>query len=476
MLGDIRSMASRHSRHFIREQQFAHSQSRPSERLTHAMQEILFHYQKVNPTTWVYLSSLLLIGIYFKFNRLWSIRNLDLIAIIMLAPGVLMVVPPWEVADPAYVARIGYLWLFAVSGVFMVRLLLDWKMVRRPLLEPNLNVGGMTFIGCSLLVFLMVNVIVSKEPGRSEQITRYSPLYPLIYHSASFSAETLADPVDKDESDGDDDAASATTPAENRAQRDIIDRATSKTIAILSHLAIVAGMIVIGYRHFDNIRTGIATAMLYLLLPYTALLTGRVDHVLPAALLVWAVEAYRRPMVAGTFLGLAIGLIYYPIFLLPLWCAFYWQRGLLRFAIGVGLPLLVLFGILVFFTPDKLPVFVDHMKQIFGWSVQKGDGFWSTGLLAPAYRIPVMAAFVAMAGSFALWPAEKNLGTLMSCSAVVMLGVQFWIPNAGGLFMAWFLPLLLLTIFRPNLEDRVALSVLGEGWLARRRMQAKRAA
>ena len=53
----------------------------------------------------------------------------------------------------------------------------------------------------------------------------------------------------------------------------------------------------------------------------------------------------------------------------------------------------------------------------------------------------------------------------MSCSAAVMLGVQFWHPGTGGLFMAWYLPLLLLTIFRPNLEDRVALSVLGEGWL-----------
>jgi hypothetical protein len=38
--------------------------------------------------------------------------------------------------------------------------------------------------------------------------------------------------------------------------------------------------------------------------------------------------------------------------------------------------------------------------------------------------------------------------------------------------MAWYLPLLLLTIFRPNLEDRVALSVLGEGWFPRRRYVA----
>jgi hypothetical protein len=34
--------------------------------------------------------------------------------------------------------------------------------------------------------------------------------------------------------------------------------------------------------------------------------------------------------------------------------------------------------------------------------------------------------------------------------------------------MAWFLPLLLLTIFRPNLEDRVAQTAVSEGWFRRR--------
>src|SRR4051794_41813115 len=55
------------------------------------MSEILFHYHKVNPTTWVYLSSLLMIGLFFQFNRFWSVRNLDLVLLILLAPGLLMV-------------------------------------------------------------------------------------------------------------------------------------------------------------------------------------------------------------------------------------------------------------------------------------------------------------------------------------------------------------------------------------------------
>jgi len=70
----------------------------------------------------------------------------------------------------------------------------------------------------------------------------------------------------------------------------------------------------------------------------------------------------------------------------------------------------------------------------------------------------------------AIWPAQKNLGTLLSCSAAVMLGTQFWHAPSGGLYVAWYLPLLLLTVFRPNLEDRVALSVLGAGWFNKRKV------
>ena len=43
----------------------------------------------------------------------------------------------------------------------------------------------------------------------------------------------------------------------------------------------------------------------------------------------------------------------------------------------------------------------------------------------------------------ALWPAQKNLGTLIAYSAAMMLGTQFWHAHSGGLALAWYLPLLL---------------------------------
>ena len=98
------------------------------------------------------------------------------------------------------------------------------------------------------------------------------------------------------------------------------------------------------------------------------------------------------------------------------------------------------------------------MKDLGGIWDQQLSG-WS-----PYYRIPLLVAFVALASSMALWPAQKNLGTLLSCSAAVMVATQFWHGYGGGLYMGWYLPLTLLTMFRPNLEDRVALAVLGEGW------------
>ncbi|MGO9114987.1 MAG: hypothetical protein ACLP9L_37725, partial [Thermoguttaceae bacterium] len=154
-----------------------------------------------------------------------------------------------------------------------------------------------------------------------------------------------------------------------------------------------------------------------------------------------------------------------PLFLLPLWCSFYWRRGLVRFSLAV----LVVLGIVatsLAFMPSSLGSYAFQFSHTFGlMTVEPPDiqGLWKDSL-AP-FRWPVIAAFVAICGSMAIWPAQKNLGSLLACSAAVMLGTQFWKAYEGGTFMAWYLPLLILTIFRPNLEDRVALSAISEGWV-----------
>jgi hypothetical protein len=89
------------------------------------------------------------------------------------------------------------------------------------------------------------------------------------------------------------------------------------------------------------------------------------------------------------------------------------------------------------------------------------DGFWtfwtSDGMF---YRMPILAIFVVAAIGLMFVPAHKHLATLLSGSALLMLGVQFFQLYQGGLYLSWYLPLLILTIFRPNLEDRTARSAV----------------
>jgi hypothetical protein len=466
------------------------------------MSEILFHYHKIEPATWVYLSSLLMIGLFFKFNRFWSVRNLDLVLLILLAPGLLMVNEAMQLersaasasgavqgasgasASPTAdvlglsaptLAYTGYLWLFAVSGVWLVRLLLDPTMVRRPLLEPNLTNGGLTFIGVSLFLFLMANVLTSdltaddltgakgaqaliegvdttNDKNKPEDYRQYGPGYYPLHILPSIATSPFVRP--------------------NIAQPDKAFEIAARSMAIAAHLAVIAGLVTIGYWHFESIKMGIGAATLYLMLPYTAQMTGHIFHVLPAALLLWAVVLYRRPSLAGIFLGLAISVSYYPVFLLPLWISFYWQRGLARFLGGAGAAIAVMILSLALVSTD-LNSFWLKFQQMFALWIPKVSGLtgiWGLGW-DPWYRLPVIAGCGALAGGLAIWPVHKNLGTLLSCSAAMMVGVQFWHGwgDGGGMYMAWYLPLLLMTVFRPNLEDRVALTVLGEGWFTKRR-------
>jgi hypothetical protein len=454
------------------------------------MNEILLQYQQVNPTTWAYLASLLMIALYFKFNRAWSVRNWDLFGLILLAPALLMVqygianggdVPPADVAER--VQQAGYIWLFSVSGVFMLRLLLDAFMVRRPLLEANLSVGGLAFLGISLFVFLMGNVVTatpddgdlvgSKRAAHLrdmvashedvDRLATHGPTFPLMFvlpytvTDAILGLEAQGEPPNGGQPD---ESEAPDAPLESSDADVSAHAVTARVVAVLSQLAIVIGMVLVGMRHFDNVKTGIAVATLYLLLPYTSMWTGCVTHALPAALLVWAVVFYRRPLLAGAMIGLAFGTVYYPMFLLPLWITFYWRRGALRFLIGLVAAIGILVLVLALTSIDG-PMFLDCLRKMFlvRFPVQGDSGVWSR-FWRPDYRIPILAAHVGLSLSMTLWPAQKNLGTLLAYSAAVMLGTQFWHAHSGGLAPAWYLPLVLLTIFRPNLEDRVATAVV----------------
>jgi hypothetical protein len=507
------------------------------------MQDILLKFQPVESTTWVYLSSLLILALFCKFNRIWSLRNFDLIGLILLAPGLVVLDYGLNRHQPIY-EKAAYVWLFCVTGLLLIRMLIDNALVRRPLLEPNLSLGGMIFLLVALMVFF-TGTILTKGPSPDALVSSRSVAKPMKVYKAEVTEPTAIPPLppplnqqfqkqDQPEStdnttstepkpeikapDVEQPIAADTKPktdeivaaaqqkqneqnkiaqrgpgfwlvnslpsiatpifADENSNRQAIEdarnTATSKTVLIFSHFAIVFGMILIGHLHFSNVQAGVAASLLYLLMPYTIMYVGWVQHILPAAFLVWAVVAYRRPLLSGALIGLASGTVYYPVFLLPLWISFYWKRGLFRFLIGLG-SMLGLLVIVTAFNANGWDDFLEKLQLMTGFMFPTTDpkqGFWR--LLDEnfrIYRITILAAHIALAGSFAIWPVQKNLGTLLCCSAAILLSTQFWAAYGGGDSMAWYLPFLLLTIFRPNLEDRVAVSVLKDGWLTRPKLR-----
>jgi hypothetical protein len=443
-----------------------------------------------NATTWLYFSLLLSIALYFKFTRLLSMRNWDVITLFLLAPGLLLLQdtspqiasaarlvaaggqaaampgigvpflsllasangPP--LLTPSRVHWFGYLWLLCGSVYLLVRCLIDLTLVRRPALSPNLNLSGLVWLGAALFVCLCT--VAVRRPA--------SPPGPVGRPSA------VVDETQR--------------RAEDLVKQELVVARVKEVnatfwvpciSAMVCHLAIIIGLTFIGWRHFQDVHTGVAAAAFYLLLPYTAYHVDQVHHVLPAALVLWAVAAYRLPLLAGLLLGVAFGAGYFPILLLPAWSSFYWRRGTWRFlggfALAAGLCLAILAFIL--WIDDNLGLSIQSALSLSDWQPWKQPsfetrGFWTAVHWAWAYRLPVFSAYLAFVAVTTFWPAPKNLAHLLALSAALIIGIQLWYGDQGGVYVLWYLPIFLLLVFRPNLSDREAVPLsAGKDWMLR---------
>jgi hypothetical protein len=406
------------------------------------MEEILRGYH-VNEATWFYLSLLLILAVFFKFGRLWSVRNLDLILLLSLAPGLLIV----KSTQQRSTLDLGYCWLFAVSGFLLLRLLLDWSLTRRPRMEQNLNPAGMAFLCGAAMLFQTTKIVTEPPDAGTMKTVRQAD--DLLKRQDASTEDSVVEP------------GNIAGPAGRLLATPVVplmggpEIAAGRAMAFLSHLAVLLGLIAIGRWHFSDTNLGLAMGTLYLLLPVTAYDVTKVNQLLPAALIVWAVAAHRRPTIAGTLLGLACGTLFFPIFLLPIWIAFYWRRGALKFSSALVITGAILLGSLLLTSADSL----SFKRQTLGsidWSVLKfqaenGLGFWSH--YNPAYRIPVFATFMVLLVSLSIWPLKKNIETLLANSAAIIVATQFWYPDQGGSYVLWYLPLILVVAFRPRLAN-----------------------
>jgi hypothetical protein len=144
-------------------------------------------------------------------------------------------------------------------------------------------------------------------------------------------------------------------------------------------------------------------------------------------------------------------------------------RFALSFVLSAGLCLAVLGGIL--WINGELPHSLRTGWTSSAWQPWRQPnhdtpGLWADMHTAWAYRLPVFLAYAALLITTAFWPSPKNLAHVLALSAALLIGIQFWYADHGGVYVLWYLPLLLLLVFRPNLSSCQP-PPPGDDWLAR---------
>lgn len=399
----------------------------------------------IGPKVWLFLALLAMVTLFFKVNRLWSVRNLDLLLLFAPAPGLMRLVgsggdAPWY----------PFLWLFLGAGVWLARCLADLGLSRRPLLEPNLSASGLACLAAGVLGLLVAETVSLPVEGNAHR----NPAEP---RARPGQGETPGPP-------GSDRLVPAVqtvlkaAPLPSALKREPIQVILSRVLASLAHLAIFGGLCYVGWRHFERPLAGLSAATSYLLLPYTRIALVDSGQLVPSALIVGAVAAYRRPSVAGLLIGLSAGWMPACLGLIPLWISFYRGRGAWRFA-GAGLGVVVVCGLLAWAWPD-LATWARALGArslaevgLLPWvQAPSSPSFWMG--IDPSFRLPVVVGYVALVVVTSFWPADKDLGALIAVSAALLVAGQFWYLEQGGTLILLYLPLVLLMIFRPNLATK----------------------
>jgi hypothetical protein len=401
----------------------------------------LFDLQLPNAASWVYFSFILAVAVFFQFNRPFATRNRDILGLYLFAPGFLHLQHAHQLASDLSAEHLAladservlaYTWLLAASFLWFIRCLLDFVITRRPSVIPNLGIPSLIWLGSALLILLLGGALV-RPSDPWEPVGRRPAAMAGVESGAAAIAEATGKPVDE-----------------------ITRAAISAGLASIGHIAIIAGLWTIGARHFQNRSIGIAMAFAYILVPYTGFRYAVFHLALPSALILWAFVAYRRFTASGLLLGLAAGMAFFPLLLLPAWLQFYRGRGMGRFILwfGVGLiagALVTTLGLWAIGLSWSQAWRAANPGDWIPWRIPASESIWMGSHWA--YRLPVFVAYAAFVGATFVWPVCRDFGQLVATSAAVLLGIQFWYADQGGMYVLWYLPLLLLMAFRPGTRE-----------------------
>lgn len=403
-----------------------------------------------NSTTWFYCSFFLTIALFFRFDRVFSLRHSDILGLFLMIPGLLCIqeahalknlLSTEQLPDARLLIKrsngfllAGYIWLISGSFVWFLRCMIDLGLEKRPMLPPNMNMAGLSFF--IVFLFICLAYTAYRQLPHTETQWGRGPIALTKVNAGAFAVVSFQS---------------------GRADWELTDTRfwIERSVALLAHLLVIVALIAIGKKTFNDTLTGLSMANLYLLLPCTGYQVSQLHHIWPTLFFLGAILWHRQPFFAGCLLGAATGSVFFPILLFPLWFGFYRGRGTGRFCLGFFgmLTLSLALTAAALLWSGQLRQYLQvalNLSDWQAWKAPKTESIWLGSHWA--YRLPVFVAYMSFIILTIFWPSPRHLGHVIAQSAAVVIGVQFWYADQGGVYILWYMPLLLLMIFRPNVS------------------------
>ena len=477
-------------------------------RLVRIMEHQQPFFVTVDSPTWLLYVCLLLIAVFFRFSRVVSVRNLDLGLVLLLAVALVVsassrktdIVRAEEVAKlstetltPATVnpntadaqpddtdsststasaasapysdlSRWSAIVVVGLSILLILRLVFDESLTRRPRLEQNLNQAGLTFLFLPAFSILMTGVFLKEPPERNVNAVESGVALLERNESSEASEKDVAEstpaPTETLLTAGVTKVAEISGRVDSSevhadSERSPMEAFIARIMVVLAHTTVVMGLMYIGRKHFVSMQLGISMSCLYLLLPCTAYNVHELSHVVPAACLTWAFANYRKPAVSGILLGMACGSLFFAVFLIPLWTVFYARKARLQFALSLGVVAAVVLMVLAL-TSETTDSFVNKLVMTANWTAYRlfdaASPLPENAIGQVFLRITLAAFFFVMLVAMTVIPRKRNLENLLANSTALIVAAQLWYPEDIGAYVLWYLPLLLMVVFRPRLD------------------------
>jgi uncharacterized membrane protein len=211
-------------------------------------------------------------------------------------------------------------------------------------------------------------------------------------------------------------------------------------------------MIMIGWQ-LAGPRLGLVLGLAWAAFPFSAyVLETNANDSLVAAMLAWGLVAARSPVGRGLGVGLAAAAKLSPALLLPLWSRHPYPRGgggalrrLAGYALGLAGAVALTGWVLLLDGLDGVRAFWSRTVQ-YQLDRESPFSIWGQYESLRPVQLALMVVVAVAAVAVLRWPRRLDLLGMAALSGALVIGFQLTLTHWFYLYIAWFLPFVLLAI------------------------------